>query len=282
MGAGLALGAALFFGAGDFLGGLATRRSNVFAAVLISQTSGTVLLALIVPILPPAHPAAVDFGWAAAAGLVGGIGVGFLYVGLATGAMTVVAPITGVLAAAIPVGFGTALGERPGATADLGILLAVGAVVLLSRGGSASPSRHRTSSGRRSVLFAAAAGTAFGVFYIFLAQVGAHAGLSPLLALRGAATAPFLAVALWRRPALRLPIRVLRIPIAGGIFDIIGNVLYLLAVHRGLLSLVAVLASLYPVSTVLLAWLLLRERLRHLQIAGLACAAAAIALITAP
>ncbi|HVA21411.1 MAG TPA: EamA family transporter [Candidatus Micrarchaeia archaeon] len=282
MGTGLALGAAVFFGAGDFMGGLATRRANVVAAVVISQASGTLLLAVVLAWLPAAHPHLLDYGWAAAAGLVGGIGVGFLYVGLATGAMTVVAPITGVLAAAIPVAVGTLLGERPGLSADVGIAVAVAAVVLLSQAGSRPASPARTASAGRSLALAGIAGLAFGVFYVLLAQVGRGAGLSPLLALRGAAAAPFLAAAVIRREPLRLPAPTLALPLVGGILDITGNVLYLLAVHRGLLSLVAVLASLYPASTVLMAAVILRERLRRPQLAGLALAAAAVVLITAP
>src|SRR5918992_5342815 len=129
----LAIASAVFYGAADFTGGLTTRRAGTIPVVLLSQASGLVLLALILPLLPSASPTRPDLLWGAAAGLTGGIGVALLYRALAIGTMAVVAPTTAVCAVTIPVVVSVVLGERPPPLAILGIVLGVISIVLVSR-----------------------------------------------------------------------------------------------------------------------------------------------------
>jgi drug/metabolite transporter (DMT)-like permease len=132
----LAVLASISYGAADFLGGLATKRgSTVFSVVVCSQATGLVLVLLALPFLPPASPTAADLAWGAATGLAGGIGIAFLYRGLAVGVMSVVAPVTAVCAVIIPVVVGLALGERPTMRATAGVALALVAIVLISQSG---------------------------------------------------------------------------------------------------------------------------------------------------
>src|SRR3954466_7966955 len=142
----LALGSALLYGAADFTGGLATRRAGTIPVVVISQASGLILLALILPLLPDAFPSRADFLWGAAAGLTGGIGVALLYRALAIGVMAVVAPTTAVCAVVIPVVVSVLLGERPVRMALFGILLGIVSIVLVSQQGTEHPAPVREAA----------------------------------------------------------------------------------------------------------------------------------------
>ena len=193
--------------------------------------------------------------------------------------MGVVAPISAVLSASIPVLVGVALGERPRWTALAGVALALPAIVLLSRpaagdtGGSAVPIG-------RSVRIAIGSGLAIGAFLVFLGQAGQGAGLWPLLPARVASFGFLGFLALATRSPLRPTRGSVPLIVGAGLFDMSANILYLLAVQRGLLSLVAVLVSLYPGSTVLLARIVLGDRLRRVQLAGLALAGVSVVLIS--
>lgn len=279
----LALASATVFGAADFLGGLASRRIATLTVVLVSQLCGLVLLAVSLPWLP-GHATTTDMAWGAASGLVAGAGLAVFYRSLATGTMSVVAPITAVSAATLPVVAGLALGERPPAAALVGIAVALAAVVLISRDDeqAAEPFGRPTVPVRRMVAEAVGAGVAFGLFFILLDRTGTGSGLWPLLAARFASIGLFAAAAAVTRRS-PLPSRsVMPVVAAAGVCDMTANVLYLLAVRGGLLSVVAALTSLYPASTVLLARWWLGERLGRVQVVGLGCAALAVMLITAP
>jgi len=277
MSVGLALAAAVIFGTGDFLGGLASRRIRVLAVLLISQAVGLVGLAA-VSLLLGGTPSGRDLVAGAVGGLAGGAGVAMLYGALAAGTMSLVAPITGVVAAIIPVGAGLVGGERPAALQYAGIGLALIAVSLL--GGERSATRGGLSL--RVLLLALGSGVGFGVFYIALAKTSSSAGLLPLVAARGASVTAFAVASVVRRQLPRTTPSALITVIAVGAFDVTANALYVVAVHHGLLSIVAVLVSLYPASTVVCSLAFLRERLRGWQIAGVALALAAAVLISAP
>lgn len=277
----LAIASAAFYGSADFIGGLVSRRVAAIPVVLISQAAGLLLVAVLLPIFPDASPTPVDFWWGAAAGVAGGTGVGLLYHALAIGTMSVVAPTTAVAAVAIPVVVSIAMGERPGVLAMAGILLGVGAIVLVSRqtpGGASSEPGARTQRSR-GVGTALAAGVAVGVFLLALAQTRPEAGLWPLVSARFASVAlvGFLAAA--RRSSLRMPSRMGALTVAGGLLDMAANALYLLAAQIGPLSPVVTLSSLYPASTVLLARVVLGERLNAWQTAGVVGALVAVTLI---
>jgi drug/metabolite transporter (DMT)-like permease len=277
----LALGSATLYGVADFLGGQAARRAHTGAVVLISQASGLVALAIVLPLLPAAAPAMSDLAWGAVAGAAIGAGIALLYRALAVGSMAVVAPTTAVCAVVIPLGAALLLGERPGPVTLIGIALALLSIVLVSQPRAASGGLRGAMRRAPGLGLALLAGVGIGVFYFTLARAASTAGLWPLLAARAVAVVMFgLAAIVGSRP-LRLGAPVATMVVAGGVIDMLANALYLLASHHGPLSVVVTLSSLYPASTVILALAVLGERLSTLQGAGIACALLAVVLIVA-
>ena len=273
----LALLSALFYGSADFLGGLAARRAAALSATVVAQGIGLLLVVLAMPLFPAEPPSIIGMLWGAGAGATGGMGVALLYYGLAVGRVSVVAPVTAVCAITIPVLVAISLGERPGPLALAGIVVAVASVALISR--------HDDPAGKpqghdRSLAIALASGVAIGAFFVCLARTGSSSGLWPLLIARAVSTVALAAAARVAKVPLVVPRAVVPVVVACGALDMLANALYLIAVREGPLGLVATLASLYPASTVLLARVVLGERLRPVQSIGLACAAAAIVMIT--
>ena len=269
----LAIASAALYGAADFLGGLASRRASTITVVVWSQASGLVMLLLVLPLLPDASPSQSDVLWGAIAGIAGSIGVGLLYRALAIGTMAVVAPTTAVCAVVIPVMAGVLAGERLAALTMAGMALAVIAIVLVSQ------ERRTTHVARKGIGIAFLSGVAIGFFFLALARTSAAAGMWPLVASRAISLVLFGALGLATGQPLRLVPPVSKIAVGSGIVDMAANALYLAATRYGALSVVVTLASLYPASTVLLARLVLHERLSALQVSGVACALAAIVLI---
>ena len=279
----LALASAAFYGAADFLGGIASKRADAVLVTFVAQAAGLLLLALLLPLLPSSSPVPSDYWWGVAAGVAGSAGVALLYRALAIGTMSIVAPITAVCAAAVPVFVALALGERPGVRAGVGIVLATVAIVLLSRDESveAAPRRIQSAAGLAFI-----SGIAVGLFFLCLAQTSDQAGLWPLIAGRSVSVPLFGVMALiggWRSrdggTSRRLTVGVARTAAGCGTVDMLANALYLIATRYGPLSLVATLASLYPASTVLLARFTLGERLSRSQALGVVCALIAVVLI---
>jgi drug/metabolite transporter (DMT)-like permease len=278
----LAIGSAVLYGAADFTGGLTTRRASTIPVVLLSQAAGLIMLALIMPVLPHASPTRADVLWGAAAGLTGGVGVALLYHALATGTMAVVAPTTAVCAVAIPVLVSVLLGERPMPLAVAGIALGMVSIVLVSQqqGGTSGAGEPGLPRSRPSgVGTALASGIAIGLFLLSFAQAGPGAGMWPLLVARTVSTTLFAVMAIAGGRSLRMPAQVTALVIFAGVMDMVANALYLLATRQGPLSIVVTLSSLYPASTVLLARIVLGERLRPWQVTGVGCALAAVVLI---
>ena len=277
----LALGSALLYGAGDFTGGLASRRAGTLPVVFLSQLSGLLALVLLLPVLPHASPLRADLLWGACAGLTGGIGVALLYRALAIGIMAVVAPTTAVCAVAIPVLVSVLLGERPVPLAVAGITLGIASIVLVSRQQPAAPALGEPASrGRPSGIGTAlASGIAIGFFFLSLAQTRSEAGMWPLLVSRSVSVSLFGILVMTRGQSLRIPARIMALAVVCGVIDMLANALYLLAAQQGPLSLVVTLSSLYPASTVLLARIVLNERLNPWQLSGVGCALAAVVLI---
>ena len=275
----LALGCAAVYGASDFLGGLASRRTSVFGVVAFSQLAGLVALVALLPWLGGrAGPA--DLGWGAAAGVAGAAGLVVFFRTLARGVMSVVAPVTAVTAAAVPVLVGLAGGDRIDLWAALGILLALAAVVLVSAEGGLSALRTARPA---SVPPALLAGSMFGLFFVLLDRTSDDTGLTPLVTARLASVALAVGIALVGRKPMRVSRPALPLVVASGIGDMSANALFLLATQQpGQLAITGVLAALYPVSTVVLAQVVLRERLAAAQMAGLGTAVAAVVLITLP
>ena len=209
-----------------------------------------------------------------AAGVGGAFGIVFLYYGLGKGPVGVVAPISSVLAALFPFAVGIAFGERPTTQALLGSALAVLAIVMITA--EKADSRAAT----KVLLAAVGAGVGFGLFFIFMSFTTDESGLWPLVGSKGMNTLLVAVAIVFGRNRLPKPTA---IPTAlwAGVLDMIANIAVLLALRIGLLSVVAVLSSLYPISTMILARLVFKERFRKVQLAGILLALVATALIAA-
>jgi len=266
------LSAAAAWGAADFGGGLLSRRARAFAVVLVSQAVGLVgALAAAIARGEPVPPSS-DLAWALAAGGFGGLGLVALYHGLATGRMAIVAPITGVLTAALPVAVGIALAGLPGPLRLAGFGLGFAAVVLVS----VTTDRAGRPSGVRAALLA---GCGFGLFALFISRVTPGLVFGPIVAARSASIAIVgLLVAAGRRP-WRPGARLFPALALVGLLDVAGNTGFLLAAQVGRLDVAALLSSLYPVVTVVLAAGVLRERVTAARALGVAAAAVAVGLI---
>jgi drug/metabolite transporter (DMT)-like permease len=271
----LAAASALIWGAADFCGGKASRRSPALAVTVLSQILGLPILVASLALVP-GELAGLDIAWGTVAGMAGLVGIALLYRGLAGGAMAVVAPITAVTAAVVPLLVGLMLDRAPDAAALAGAALAVVSIGLISLGPRSSGGPRRVSS--RMVGLALAAGAMFGVFFSLLAQTHEGSGMWPLAGARAASIGLGLILVARSRLSLRLPRGGAVWAALAGAGDTGANALYLLATREGLLAVVAPIAALYPVSTVLLAFAVDQERVRPIQLAGLGLAATALVL----
>lgn len=278
----LALLSAAAYGAADFLGGVAARRSSAVATVIVSQAAGLVLLLFALPLLPDTIVTTLDVAWGAGAGLAGGSGVALLYRALALGPMSVVAPLTAVCAAAIPVVVGLWLGERLTPMTSAGIALAAVAIALVGQERRArAPGAGGRGVSAAALRLAIASGVLVGLFFVCLERTSVASGLWPLVPARATSIALFTAFAVSTRRPVMVPASVRGAAIGGGALDMLANALYLIAVQQGQLSVVATLASLYPASTILLARVVFGERWSRLQASGVVLAVLASALIVA-
>jgi drug/metabolite transporter (DMT)-like permease len=242
--------------------------------VLISQFVGLVLALGLAIARGETMPTPTDIGWSVLAGVAGGIGITALYKGLAVGRMGIVAPVTGVMAALIPVAAGILLEGLPDALVLVGIGFAVVAVVLVSRVSD-------EGSGPSGVGLALVAGLGIGALSVCISQISDGHAFGPLVVIRATQAALIGGLIIVTRAAWR-PTRGLVPAIAAvGVLDMAGNGAFILAVQAGALAVAAVLSSLYPVTTVVLATVFLRERVTRSHAAGIALAVAAIACIAA-
>jgi len=271
----LALSAAVAYGVGDFLGGVAARRESATVVVLWSHLVGLAMLVALAPLLGgEPSPRALAIG--AGAGLLGGAGVALFYRGLAVGAMSVVAPIAALLSAAVPVVVGLVNGERPTTAALAGIAMALGAIVLVSRDTTAGV---KAPVPWRALALAVSAGLAFGLFFVVISHAPDGSGIWPLVGARAASVSLFVALGAAGVTASAPPRGAIGAIVACGVLDAAANVLFLTALDHGLMSVVAVLTALYPAGTVLLARFVLGEHLSAVQRAGLGVAGMAAVLI---
>jgi drug/metabolite transporter (DMT)-like permease len=275
----LGLGSSLFWGLADFGGGLQSRRHPVVTVLFVSQAFGLAGIAVIVALSGRPAPVLEDL-WPAAAGGVGGlVALAAFYRALAIGTMSIVAPISAT-GAAVPVIVGLATGERPSALQLTGILAAGVGVVLASRE-TPHEDEQRTRAGRASIGLALVAALGFGSFFVGMDRAADADVLWAMLAARVADAALLVPAALLLRRSFDLPASALPPLAAIGILDVTANGLYAWGTTQGLLSVVAVLGSLYPLATVLLARAVLGERIRRVQEIGVASALAGVALIAA-
>jgi drug/metabolite transporter (DMT)-like permease len=276
----LGLAAAVLYGGGDFIGGMATRRAHVLTVLVLVEAAG-VIAALAAAVLSPGGASLIGLAWGFGAGVVGGLGLIIFYVGLATGPMSVVAPVSGLVSTVLPVAVALAWGERPGAGVYAGALLCLVAIVLASSAGDTGTSRGPGRPGR-AIAYGTGAGTAFGLFFLLIRNAGQSGAVWPVAAGRVGELVAVLATALVLRRGLQtrgLDGRLLLAAAFAGVIDVIANICYVAATRTGMFGLAVVMASLYPGVTVLLARVVLGERLRWIQRAGLAIAAVGVVLI---
>lgn len=271
----LAVISSVMFGVADFFGGVAAKRASALTVVVGVQVIGLAGIAAAVPMFG-GSPSPSGLAWGAGAGLCGSLGLVILYRALATTRMAVAAPVAAVVGALTPVLFGVAVGERPLPLAWAGVVLALPAVGMIGGGGRHLPGGDQA---RRGVELGVVIGILFGLFGILISRTGTETGMWPLLAARTASVTLMVVVAASLRRRLIPPGPVRSRVTAAGILDVVANVLFLLALRRELLSLVAVIMSLYPASTVALARVVLGERIARLQGLGMGLAVVAITLI---
>jgi drug/metabolite transporter (DMT)-like permease len=316
----LALAAAVLYGTADFLGGVASRRASVFAVLALTVPAGAavmVLVALLGGLLghgglgsPTAVGSWSAVGWAAGSGVCGACGLVAFYAGFASAPISVVAPVAALVSAVLPVGVAVAGGERPGGGVIAGGLICLVAIVLVSAQPAHGGQQHATAqrdgataqgdgadvrgsvrpgttarpaaSRLRAVGYGLAAGAGFGLFFIFLKNAGQSGVLWPVAISRSAGTVVAFGIALATGTRLwpRRGNGITRIALVSGAIDAAANVCYVLATRAGLFGLAVVITSLYPGMTVLLARLLLGERMQWLQRAGLLLAAVGVVLVT--
>jgi len=285
----LGLAAGVLYGTGDFLGGLATRRVQVLAVLMLAETAG-VIVAVPAAVMSPGPVRLAGLAWGISAGLVGGLGLIIFYVGLAAGPMSVVAPVSGLVSTILPVAVALAEGERPRAEVYAGALLCLAAIVLASSAGAGDQARgpRTLRSGLtgvgRAVGYGIASGASFGLFFLLIRNAGQSGELWPVAAGRiGELAVVLIAAAVLRRSLMpRGAGSLLLLAVAGaGAIDVVANICYVAATRTGMFGLAVVLASLYPGFTVLLARAVLGERLRWVQRVGLGLAALGIILVAA-
>jgi drug/metabolite transporter (DMT)-like permease len=272
----LALLTACVYGTADDLGGHATKRVPALVVTFVGQLFGLAVLGVAAWTSGIPAPAAADWGWSALAGLAGSTGLLAFYSAMSSGHMTVVAPVTAVTNAAIPVIVGFAIGERPGVLALVGIPLALVAVALVS---DVLGPDHRRAPGR-VVALGALGGAMFGLILVFLHQTSDGSGVWPVLIMRFVSTPWMLVLIAARRPSFAGVVSHKWLIVGSGILDSLANWFYVLAVREGLLSVVSVIVTLYPATTMALAVTLDREKVHRPQLAGIALAAGALVLIT--
>jgi drug/metabolite transporter (DMT)-like permease len=275
MGVLLALGAALAYGLSDFVGGLASRRTSAWPVAFVCS-AGALACSVLIALVTAGHATSGDLAWGALAGVGSGLGGSFLYRGLAAGRMGVVAPVSAVGAAILPVVVGVATGERPELLVWLGIAAAVPGIWLVSR---------EPSSGgglAAGLVDGVLAGLGFGLLFTAVGQIPEGAGFWPLalaqvFALLAVVVAATALRARWR-PAARSEVGG---GLLAGALASAAALSFLLATQSGLLTVAAVLTSLYPAFTILLAATVLREHIHRAQAVGLVFCGLCVALVAA-
>lgn len=275
----LASTSAVAYGISDYLGGVASRRARALRVVSVAYPVSIVLVG-VAALVAGGAPTPAGLGWGVASGLASGAAVWTFYVALSRGPMSVISPITAILAAAGPLAFGLAAGERPGSAAMAGMAVALVATVLVSLEGADGSSAAHGRLTPSLLVMSVVSGSAFAAFFVLLSRVPAGEGLWPVAASRVGATVMLLAAAVAARESFRFPRRLIAIGVVIAVFDAIANGAFYFASQAGMLSLVSVIAALYPAFTVALAVTHGGERMRQVQLAGLGLAGVAIVLLT--
>jgi drug/metabolite transporter (DMT)-like permease len=271
------LTSAIVWGAGDFTGGLASRKAGPYRTVMLSEAFGLLLVLAAALLTGAPVPAWPDLAWATLAGALGCSGLTLLYKSFADGQMSIAAPVSALTSAALPIAAGTLLEGFPGALKLAGFALALAAIWLISRDyGPARPAQIHLRDLRLPLI----AGFFFGLYFILMDRGTQSTVLWPMIASRAAGSLVIALYVLSRGGPLLPERRTWPLIALNAVLDIGGNALYILSARAGRLDVAAVLGSLYPGSTVLLAWLLLKEKINRWQAAGILAALIAIVLMT--
>ncbi len=271
---GLSLAAAAVWGGGDFAGGIAAKRANVFRVVALAHGCGLIMMLALAFLSGEAIPPRTDLMWGAVAGIVGAFGITALYTALAVGRMGVVAPVASVVTGILPVLFGMRTEGIPDRIQLAGFVLALASIWLIAR-----PDGEIDS--HRGIGLAVLAGVGFGLFLIAGKQAGHHGVFWPMAAARSASTLTMLVIVAFSQKKAWPTGAALWAALFAGIGDSAGNALFIAASRHGRLDVAAVLSSLYPASTVILASVLLKERISRMQTVGIAGALLSVVLISA-
>ena len=271
--AGLSLLSAASWGGGDFAGGLAAKRTSVFRVVAIAHAFGLALMLLMALAVGEHVPPRGDLAWGAVAGIAGAFGIAALYKGLSIGRMGIIAPVAAVVTAIVPVLVGIAAEGPPASLQLLGFMVALVSIWLVAR-----PDGQIDT--HRGLGLAILAGISFGLFLVSGKQAGHHAVFWPMVAARVASTLLMSVIALFTVAERGSVKGALVAILASGLLDSCGNALFIAASQHGRLDVAAVLSSLYPASTVMLARVLLKERISRLQTVGILGALVAVVLIS--
>ena len=276
----LALISAIFVGGADFIGGMTSRRTNGVRLAFLVAVAGLPIALAVSLVVPADSVSSADVAWSVAAGVAVSLGIGCFYVGMGRGLISVVAPVAAVTGATVPVIYALVRGERPGPLALVGLGIAFVAVIVVSL--APSEQHHGAAVVDRTVIaLALASGMLFGLFYIAFSRVSEDAGLWPVTIERAASAVVLLVVALVLTRGVGGEVRrLLPAVLATALLEVAATVPLLLALQRGPVAIATVVASLYPVTTVLLAGFVLRERLSRLQYAGVVCALLSVALVS--
>ncbi|MEZ5245157.1 MAG: EamA family transporter [Acidimicrobiales bacterium] len=273
----LALASALIIGGSDFGGGLATRHDSTFRVTAVAQICGGLMAVVLAVVVGADEVVRVDVVAGVIAGLSGTFSFMCFYRALSMGVMSVVAPTTAVVSASIPAIVGVAQGQDVSALTGVGLVVAVVAIVLVTR----DAGDHRgESTPRDALVLAITAGIGFSLFFIALAESHEEAGMWPLVVAR-VVSVPVVCIIAWRATGRVWPTAPIsrRLAVVTGVAEMLANALLLVALRRDELAIASVFGSLYPISTIVLAWVFLHERVSRAQFVGVALALGALALV---
>ncbi len=276
-----ALASALGYGASDYAAGLATRSASVIRVTILGEAASVLALLLVAPWVSTQSPSWSSVAWAAAAGLGGVTGAMALYLGFRHAAFSVAGPLSAVSSAGFSVLAGLLFGEHPSALALAGIGLALPAIIAVSAGPGGEPASGDGGHQAAGAAYGLLAGAGFAVLFIGLNRSGSGHDMWPPVIAQLIGLAALCLVGVVSRQLKPLPRPAAGLAILAGVTGGAGTACYFVATHHGLLAVTAVITALYPGSTILLARVLLGERLTRIRLAGLALAAVSVALIAA-
>ncbi|OQX64843.1 MAG: hypothetical protein B5M51_02400 [Anaerolinea sp. 4484_236] len=272
----LGLTSALSWGTGDFAGGLASRKVGAYSAVMYGEAIGLIFLITALPFTHEPFPDSHTLKWSIAAGIVGTIALLAFFEAMRLGRLSIVAPLSALLGAVIPIIVGSFVDGLPQPIVFLAFGLALVAVVLISR----EKDEGETNTKNRYFYLSILAGIGFGLYFVFMHEASQELVIGPIITARTSGVIAIFLYLLLKRKSFRVESRSWHLLTINGLFDVGGNAFYILAGQAGRLDVSAVLASLYPGMTVFLAWLILKEKLQSSQWFGIALALVAIILMT--